>query len=54
MSERNLEDIMLWSDGTWCYRYEVEEMTHMSDDYEILYMDSPMWLEIMENYLANK
>lgn len=53
MSKRNLEDIMLWSDGTWCYRYEVEEMTHMSDDYEILYMDSPMWIEIMKDYIAN-
>jgi hypothetical protein len=32
----NMEDIMLWSDGTWCYRYELYEMQHMSDDYEIL------------------
>lgn len=39
MSERNLEDIMLWSDGIWCYRYEVEEMTHMS-----MIMKSCTWI----------
>jgi hypothetical protein len=25
------EDIILWSDNTWCYREELHEMTHMSD-----------------------
>lgn len=30
------EDILRWSDGTWCFRYELHEMTHMSDDYEVI------------------
>lgn len=25
--------ICYWPDGTWCYRHELEQMTHMSDDY---------------------
>lgn len=25
--------IFYWPDGTWCYRHELEQMTHMSDDY---------------------
>ncbi len=37
----NDEDILVWSDGTWCYRYELWEMTHMSDDYLVLSYDSP-------------
>ncbi len=41
MSERNLEDIMLWSDGTWCYRYELEEYSWKSDDYEVFYFGTP-------------
>lgn len=37
------EDIFLWACGTWCYRYEHDEFTHMSDDFEILKFDSPEW-----------
>ena len=37
----NSDDILRWSDGTWCYRYELGEMTHMSDDYEVITEDNP-------------
>ena len=37
------EDVILWSDGTWCYRYELHEMTHMSDDYVVLPFESADW-----------
>lgn len=40
------EDILLWSDDTWCFRYELWEMTHMSDDYEVIPFDSPRHEEI--------
>lgn len=23
-----------WADGTWCYDEDLDDMTHMSDDYE--------------------
>ena len=26
---------------TWCYRHELEEMGHLSDDYEVIQFDSP-------------
>lgn len=25
-----------WTDGTWCDLHELREMTHMSDDYQIV------------------
>lgn len=27
--------VYVWPDGTWCYGDELEEMTHMSDDYQV-------------------
>lgn len=30
------EDLIRWPDGTECYRYELHEMRHMSDDYEVI------------------
>lgn len=35
------EDIIVWGDvfDTWCYRYELHEMTHMSDDYRVIPFD---------------
>ncbi len=30
------EDAILWPFGVWCYRYELEEMAHKSDDYRII------------------
>lgn len=33
------EDVMAWPDGTWCYRFELWEMTHMSDDFEVIPFD---------------
>ena len=41
------EDICLWADGTWCYWEELERMSHMSDDYELIAWDSPRAEEIV-------
>ena len=27
-------DVILWPCGTWCYREELADFTHKSDDYE--------------------
>jgi hypothetical protein len=32
----NPEDIYLWSDNTWCYRHDLEQYQHMSDDYLLI------------------
>lgn len=47
------EDIMVWPDdmlgSTWCYRDELEEMNHMSDDYITLYVGSKAWIKHVES-----
>jgi len=35
------DDILVWPDGTWCYRYELREYAHMSDDYTVLSFGTP-------------
>lgn len=30
--------VVVWPDGTWCDEEELHEYTHMSDDYEIVYL----------------
>lgn len=42
------EDIFLWADGTNCYRYEIGEMNHMSDDYCVLYFGSDDYLNFIK------
>lgn len=37
------EDVIVWADGTWCYRYELHEMNYMSDDYRVLQYASGDW-----------
>ena len=47
MNKPNQEDVIKWPDGVWCYRYELPEMTHKSDDYEVLYFQSTPWFNFM-------
>lgn len=42
------DDIVVWSDGTWCYGDELSQMTHMSDDYELLVYWSEPWQKFSE------
>jgi len=46
----DFEDIFLWSDGTWCYRYEFEQMNHMSDDYTVLYFGTHEYENLLAAY----
>lgn len=49
----NDEDICVWADGTWCYGEELEEMTHMSDDFRVIkysdFPDSEYWKFHIDN-----
>jgi hypothetical protein len=38
------DDLFVWADDTWCYRSEAESMSHKSDDYRVLFADSPEWV----------
>lgn len=42
------EDLLIWADGTWCYRYELSEFNHMSDDYELVEFDSEAFATFFE------
>lgn len=35
------EDIMVWPDGTWCFRHQLPEMSHKSDDYVVFPEGTP-------------
>lgn len=36
----DIEDVIVWGDSdvhpTWCYRYELDQYSHMSDDYSVV------------------
>jgi hypothetical protein len=46
-TDLSLEDIMMWADDDWCYRYELTEMTHRSDDYRVIPFGSEGYLDIV-------
>ena len=48
--EYDLEDVFLWPDGGWCYRFEFcySNYGHRSDDYETLQYDTPEYNAFME------
>lgn len=37
------EDVILWPDYTWCWRHELSEMNHKSDDFQIVYAGTKEW-----------
>lgn len=45
------DDLIIWPNGTWCYRCDLHEFSFMSDDYQIIAEGSPKckaffdWLE---------
>jgi hypothetical protein len=47
----NSEDIFVWPDGEYCYRYEYDrgDYTWKSDDCEILYLDTERWVKFTLN-----
>lgn len=51
--QTDLEDLILWPDDTWCYRYELYEMNHMGDDYEVLSYDSDEYNKFFKEQLAS-
>lgn len=41
-------DICVWPDGTWCYQDQLHDMSHMSDDYIVLFTMSDTWAEFIQ------
>ena len=52
IKQTDLEDLILWSDNTGCYRYELYEMNHMGDDYEVLSYDSDEYNKFFKEQLT--
>jgi hypothetical protein len=46
--QNSSDDIMVWPDGTWCYRRDLESMTHMSDDYAVLHESSKSYYVFLD------
>ena len=44
------DDICMWPDGTWCYRSELSEYSHMSDDYEVYPEGSQIWAAVTDDW----
>jgi hypothetical protein len=42
------DDIIEWPDGTLCYRHELGEMNHMSDDYTVVPVETERWAALIE------
>lgn len=50
---RSVEDIIVWPCATWCYRSELPEMTHMSDDFEVIPAFSDYWYQFIPALLVS-
>ena len=35
------EDVILWPDGYWCFRFELEEHPHRSGNYKVYFRNNP-------------
>lgn len=47
----SVEDIINWPCGTWCFREELSGMSHMSDDYEVIYTTDAKYQSFLDcNY----
>ena len=49
----DFEDVMLWSDGHWCYRYQFAEMRYRSDDYKIIHFGTSEYKEFFERLVRS-
>ena len=46
------DDLLVWPDGTVCFRSEVGMYSHMSDDYEVVAEGTARWDCLLEkNYV---
>lgn len=45
--KQDIEDIFLFPDGEWCYRYELHEFLWKSDDYEIIAFQSDNYMDLV-------
>ena len=54
MKMSETETIYVWPNGTWCSQDEAESYSHMSDDYEVVYVPQEWGYEEIDNYVCNR
>ena len=42
------DDLIVWPDGTTCFRSELPEFIYMSDDFEVVPVDCLRWFELTQ------
>lgn len=47
----DMEDLILWPDGTSCYRYELHEMSFKSDDFAVIPFGSDAYNKFFQDKL---
>lgn len=43
----DMEDIFLWNNGSWCYRYEVDEFPRVNGEYVVVYVGTTGWVNLV-------
>jgi hypothetical protein len=52
---KDLEDVCIWPNGFWCYKYELHDtLFSRPDDYTVLKFDSKDYNEFFEKLLEEK
>lgn len=46
------DDLVMWPDGTWCWRSELQEMGYMGDDFRVVHIDTLEWLDFISSNMA--
>lgn len=49
LSEPSDDDLIVWPDGTTCYRSELSEFGYMSDDYEVIPVDTERYIALTKD-----
>lgn len=49
MSKKYSDDLFVWPDGSWCFRYEYCEECDKwrGDDYKVLTSETPEWSDFL-------
>lgn len=49
MSRKSMCDLLVWPDGSWCYRFEfaTDDFSWKSDDFCVVYEDTAEWKEFL-------
>ena len=44
------DDVFVWPDGMWCFRDELPDFSHKSDDYRVINAGTDDWEEFLDEH----